>query len=160
MKSMTHSHLCSLKMNSHTFQNVMHFTLGCQQASTDQKALCLHAYNLWTETFSNRGIFWMKLPDNENRTLLSNPRASPIPYLCLYSIFISSIYTLAIWSLSSFSFPPISPSSSHNKETQGKPFLFTEGSSLESKMCFPSLEFSAWWFLLLSSASAHQLVQV
>lgn len=30
MKSMTQSHLCSLKMSSYTFQKMVHFTSGCQ----------------------------------------------------------------------------------------------------------------------------------
>lgn len=86
MKSMTHSHLYSLKMNSHTFQNVIHFTLGCPQASTDQKPLCLHV-GIYEWKHSVIGEF----SESNSQTVRIKPY-SPTPGQALFYIYVHILY--------------------------------------------------------------------
>ena len=131
MKSMTHSHLCSLKMNSHTFQNVIHFTLGCPQASTDQKPLCLHV-GIYEWKHSVIGEF----SESNSQTVRIKPY-SPTPgqaLFCIYvhipyssPLFIHWLFEVFIHSVSNL---PTTPTPTHKSlqvlailaSTRGNPF--------------------------------------
>ena len=126
MKSMIHSHLCSLKMNSHTFQNVIHFTLGCLQASTDQKPLCLHV-GIYGWKHSVLGEF----SESNSQTVRRKPY-SPTPGQSLFHIyvhiphssplFIHWLFEIFIHSVSNLSPPQSLQLLAIQTSTRGNPF--------------------------------------